>query len=92
LALPLAAENGHKAVVKLLLEKGAELDSEDRRDQIPLSLAAENEHEAVVKLLLKEGAELDSKDIGSQMPLSWAAMSRHEVSGQRRNPSKVRND
>jgi ankyrin repeat protein len=31
-----AAENGHKAVVKLLLEKGAEVESKDRNDQTPL--------------------------------------------------------
>jgi ankyrin repeat protein len=47
--------------VKLLLEKGAEPDSEDRRGQTPLSMAAETRHEAVLKLLLEKGAELDSK-------------------------------
>jgi ankyrin repeat protein len=42
-------------VVKLLLEKGAELDSKDIGGRMPLSWAA-------VKLLLKKGAELESKD------------------------------
>ena len=43
--------NGHEAVVKLLLEKGAELESKDRDGRTPLSWAAENGQEAVVKLL-----------------------------------------
>jgi ankyrin repeat protein len=59
-----AAENGHEAVVKLLLEKGAELESKDNEHgRTPLSWAAENGHEAVVKLLLEKGAELESKDM-----------------------------
>jgi ankyrin repeat protein len=43
--------NGHEAVVKLLLEKGAELESKDWEDQAPLSWAAGSGHEAVVKPL-----------------------------------------
>jgi hypothetical protein len=52
-----AAENGHDAVVKLLLDKdGVGPDSKDRNGGTPLWRAAENGHEAVVKLLLnKEG-------------------------------------
>jgi ankyrin repeat protein len=40
-------KNGHEAVVKLLLEKGAELESKDKDGRTPLSWAAENGHEAV---------------------------------------------
>jgi ankyrin repeat protein len=50
-----AAEKGHKVVVKLLLENGAELETKDENySQTPLSLAAEEGHEAVVKLLLEK--------------------------------------
>ena len=52
-----AAEKGHEAVVKLLLEKGAELEAKDYYNgQTPLSRAAEKGREAVVKLLLEKGA------------------------------------
>ena len=53
--LPRTAGNGHEAVVKLLLEKDAELESKDKSYGLtPLSYAVEKEHEAVVKLLLEK--------------------------------------
>ena len=57
-SLSWAAKRGHEAVVRLLLEKGAELEAkEDDFGQTPLSLAAGWGHEAVVKLLLEKGAK-----------------------------------
>ena len=49
-----AAKNGHLAVVKLLLEKGAKVNLKDRDDRTLLWWAVENKHEAIVKLLLEE--------------------------------------
>ena len=47
-----AAENGHEAVVKLLLARdGVDPESKDNSGRTPLSWAAEKGHEAVVKLL-----------------------------------------
>jgi ankyrin repeat protein len=48
--------------VKLPLEKGADLESQDTYGRTPLLLAVENGHEAVVKLLLEKGAVLEPKD------------------------------
>ena len=51
---------GHQAVVKQLLEKGAELESKDSEyGRTPLSWAARNGRDAVVKLLLEKGAKKD---------------------------------
>jgi len=55
---------GHEAVTKLLLEKGADVESENGDDrQRPLWPAAWIGHEAIVKLLLKKGTNLECKPI-----------------------------
>ena len=77
-----AAEGGHEAVVKLLLEAGGvDVDSKDKYGQTPLSWAAERGHKAVVKLLLETGkVDVDSKDKPfGQTPLWWAAGGGHEA-------------
>jgi ankyrin repeat protein len=76
-----AAEKGHEAVVRLLVEKGADLESRDSYDgRTPLSWAAEKGHEAVVKLLLGKGAELEAKDkYYGRTPLWRAAVNGHEA-------------
>jgi ankyrin repeat protein len=79
-ALSYAAEFGHEAVVRLLIEQKAEADSRDKGDRTPLSWAAENGHEEVVRLLVeREDVEADSKDNHNQTPLSWAAEKGHEA-------------
>jgi ankyrin repeat protein len=67
-----AAENGHEAVVKLLLDKDADIESKDKNDRTPLSWAAKKAHEAVVKLLLDKNGDVKSKDDDDRTPLrSW---------------------
>ena len=48
----MAAWNGHEAIVKLLLKKGADVKSKDKVSETPLSCAVMcgHRHEAVVKL------------------------------------------
>ncbi|RYP54117.1 hypothetical protein DL770_010970 [Monosporascus sp. CRB-9-2] len=74
-----ASNNGHLEVVKLLLDKGPEVDVKDKYGgQTPLSWAARNGHKEIVQLLLDKGAEIDSKSNGGQMPLLWAAEKGHK--------------
>jgi len=63
--LSYAAEHGHEAVVKLLLEtEGVDINVKDEGyGRTPLSYAAEHGHEAVVKLLLADSrVDVDTKD------------------------------
>jgi hypothetical protein len=79
--LSYAAANGHEAVVRLLLEKGADVDAKDRLDgRTALIRAAEGGHEAVMRLLLETGADVEAKDRrGGWTALVKAAASGHEA-------------
>src|ERR1700719_3988977 len=70
-----AAQNGHEGVMKLLLDKNADIESKDiEYGQKPLSWAASSGHEAVVKLLLDGYADIEPKaEYYGQTPLSLAA-------------------
>lgn len=73
-----AARRGHLSVVKLLLERGAEADMKDNRDdRTPLWWAATNDHAPVVELLLKKDVDLESKDSSRSTPLASAAINGH---------------
>ena len=74
-----AVANGHEAVVRLLFEKGVDVESKNKRGETPLIWAAANGHEAVVRLLLDKGANIESKDNEGQTSLSWAAASGYEA-------------
>jgi hypothetical protein len=76
-----AAEAGHEAVVKLLLERDDVIaDSKDEDGRTPLWWAAGAGHEAVVKLLLeRDDVTADSKDEDGRTPLWWAALGGHEA-------------
>ncbi|KAL4888349.1 ankyrin repeat-containing domain protein [Aspergillus ambiguus] len=78
-SLSLAAEKGHKAIVNLLLHRGAAIDMVDKSGHTPLLWAAKNGHEAAVMLLLDRGATIDVVDRFSQTPLSWASENGHEA-------------
>ena len=74
-----AARTGNEAVVKVLVEKGAAVDSADQSGRTPLSWAAENGQEAVAKVLVEKGAAVDSADEDGRTPLSWAAENGQEA-------------
>src|SRR5215469_5157351 len=79
--LSFAADKGHVAVVKLLLDYD-EVNADSRKNdgQTPLFLAAAMGHDAVVKLLLDTGrVDLNSKDTYGRTSLSLAAANGHEA-------------
>ena len=60
-------------MVKLLLEKGAEVDPVDKSGRTPFYIAADKGDTGIVKLLLKQGAKIDPVDKSDRTPLYIAA-------------------
>jgi ankyrin repeat protein len=53
----IAAERGHAAVIKALLEAGVDANKTSNAGCMPLQVAVHRGHLAVVKVLLEAGAE-----------------------------------
>lgn len=58
----LVAGSGHELLVRLLLERGADLKVKDKLDRTALHWAAKGGRQAVVELLLYRGADPKVKD------------------------------
>ena len=77
--LILAAENGHLEAVRLLLDKGADVDSADNSGRTALAHAVQCPPKAecnkieIVHLLLDHHADFTSPDRTGSAPLIWAA-------------------
>jgi ankyrin repeat protein len=69
----------HRAVVRLLLEKGVDVESRDTEGRTPLWLAVRNGHEAVVRLLLEKSVDVDSKNAEGRTPLWLTVQNRYEA-------------
>jgi ankyrin repeat protein len=72
-----AAERGNEAIIALLLEKGANVDTTDQDGQMPLYWASGNGHVKVVELLLKKGADVNTANQDRRTPLSGASENGH---------------
>ncbi|RFU78635.1 ankyrin repeat-containing [Trichoderma arundinaceum] len=71
--LIVASYFGHYALVKLLLEQGAEIEEKDTTyGRTPLLWATIEGHETLVSLLLEEGANVEVKDESNLSPLFYA--------------------
>lgn len=63
-ALQAASSRGHEAVVKILLDKGADVNAHGGYYGNALQAASDEGHEAVVKMLLDEGADINAQSEG----------------------------
>ena len=68
-ALLRAAANGQEAMVRLLVEKGADIEARSPSNGTPLICAAEGKYEAVVEFLLQSGANVNAEDQFGWKPL-----------------------
>ncbi|KAH8153086.1 uncharacterized protein LAJ45_02673 [Morchella importuna] len=77
--LHIAVEFGHEPVVRLLLEKGADISSTDSSGWNALHHAVSKGHEPVVQLLLEKGADISSTDSSGWNALHHAVSKGHEL-------------
>ena len=71
--LHFAAQGGHREIVELLLEKGADVNVKNIASETPLHYAAAMSHKEIVELLITEGAVLNSGTSNGSTPLHYAA-------------------
>jgi ankyrin repeat protein len=76
--LMIAAELGHLEMVKVLVDRGADLEATDDLGQRPLMCAARRGRIEVVAHLLDRGAEINAVDWWDQSALSRAAEHGHD--------------
>lgn len=70
--LMIAAQNGHTNIVKILLEKGADINVEDYFGNTVLHLAARSGHEKTVEVLIQAVANVNAVDEYGKTPLDYA--------------------
>ncbi|RLN86126.1 hypothetical protein BBJ28_00005151, partial [Nothophytophthora sp. Chile5] len=73
-----AAARGNIEIVRLLIEKNADVNRKRRGDMTALHLATERGHAEMVDLLLSHGADVDAKNWERLTPLMMAATRGHE--------------
>lgn len=68
-----ASVRGHVACIKLLCDRGANLDKVDQYGATALHYSAEKNFADCVHVLIKKGATVDVKDENGETPLHWSA-------------------
>ena len=71
-ALHCATWKGHQAVVKLLLEAGADVNAHNQNDHwgtTPLHAAAHANQAAIARILIENGANVNARDQEARTPL-----------------------
>jgi ankyrin repeat protein len=76
-ALIYASEQGNEALVRLLLDRGADVNAKDGGNVTALHKASYG-HPSVVRLLLERGADINAEDKGERRPLINAVKNGHD--------------
>jgi ankyrin repeat protein len=77
-----AAKNGHFAICRLLIDKGAQLEAKTSNGWTPLHCAADQGHVEIVRLFCDRGADVEARTNDNlyrpgSRPLHWAALNGH---------------
>lgn len=72
-SLHLAVDYGQEAIMRLLLEKGCQVDLPDYFRITALHNAVSRNHQRMVILLLEYGADVDARCCRQETPLHFAA-------------------
>ncbi len=73
-ALHEAAANGHTALIEVLIEYGANINTMTSNGMTPLHTATLHHAQAVVKLLVAHGANVNTMFANGHTPLHWATI------------------
>jgi len=76
--LILASRRGHIEIVRLLIDKGININQTNKDGQNALHWACENGHNETVQLLIQKGVDTKQKDIFRQNALHWASRRGHK--------------
>jgi ankyrin repeat protein len=77
-ALTRAVLSGNEVVVQLLLEKGAQIEAEDKTGATALLCASHKGHQTIAELLLDRGANIEASDRNGVTSLMWASYQGYE--------------
>lgn len=80
-ALHWSALRGHEVCVRLLLDKGADVDVLQKGMNSPLLLAAAGGHESVARLLLERGADITLRNVKGHDSVFMAVLYGHATKG-----------
>ncbi len=72
-----AAELGHAAIVKLLLDHHASIHTTNHQKQAVLHMAVKGGNADCVRYLLAEGASPSARDLNDDLPLHYVAITNH---------------
>ena len=82
-AMMWAVRGGHDAVVRLLLEKGADIEIKAKYREMALPMAVKRGHDSIVHLLLEKGANINAKGMHGETALMNAARTGNKALMQR---------
>jgi ankyrin repeat protein len=74
-----AAKHNHEAIVRILIDNGADINALDRDGSAPLHVACIDGDKATVRIMLNNGAEVNMLDSYERTGLHWACDKKHEA-------------